>query len=218
MATPYYDDGTVTIYHGDCRDILPTLDVEVIVTDPPYGIAWDCDYAGRGMGRFAASASYAPVHGDDEPFDPSWLFERTTAKGFVLFGANHYANQLPPSPGWLVWDKTGNGRHVSPLSDAELAWTNLTGGCRLWSHLWKGMLKDSERGEVRSHPTQKPVALFRWIFDRFATAGVIADPYLGSGPSLRAAKDLGRRAIGIEIKERYCEIAARRLGQEVLAL
>lgn len=216
---PYYQDDYCTIYHADCRDVLPAIDpatVDLVLTDPPYGIAWDTDYAGRGMGRMA---TYAPVRGDDEPFDPSHLLRFPR---LVLFGANNYADKLPNSAGWIVWDKTGQGRNVTDLSDCELAWTNVTGGVRLFSHLWKGLLKDSERSTKRCHPTQKPVALMSWIIGKFGDdherQRFILDPYMGSGSTMRAAKDRGRKCIGIEIEERYCEIAVKRLGQEVLAL
>jgi len=213
---PYYDDGQVTIYHGDCRDVLPSVVAHFVLTDPPYGISWDTDYAGRGMGKATASNTYVPVHGDDEPFDPEPLLRFPRV---VLFGANHYADRLPPSPGWLVWDKSGRGRHVSDLSDAELAWSNVTGGVRVFSHLWKGMLKDSERTQRRVHPTQKPVALMSWVIGNWAHPGdVIFDPFLGSGPVVEAAKAHGHKVIGIEIEERYCEIAAKRCAQEVLPL
>lgn len=220
MTEPYYDDGHVTIYNGDCREIVPTLGLArsvLVVTDPPYGIAWDTEYSGRGMGERTESHDYPPVYGDDEPFDPAWLLERFNR--LVLFGANNYATRLPDSAGWIVWDKTGNGRHVSDLSDAEMAWTNVTGGVRIYSHMWKGMLKDSERADNRVHPTQKPVALFRWVLDKFSKPGdVVLDPYMGSGSVLRAAKDCGRRVVGVEYVEAYCAVAARRMAQEVLDL
>lgn len=142
----------------------------------------------------------------------------------VLWGANHYADRLPPSPSWLVWDKVDgleSGRAVgfNDQADVEMAWSNLGGPARLYRHRWMGLLKSSERDQRRLHPTQKPIALMAWIIANWTMPGdLIIEPYMGSGPALRAAKDLGRRAVGIEIEERYCEVAAKRLGQEVLAL
>jgi DNA modification methylase len=131
----------------------------------------------------------------------------------IIWGANHFSDILPRSSCWLVWDKDNTGDYA----DCELAWTSFPRAVRRFRWRWNGMLQqDMANKEYREHPTQKPVPLMRWCLS-FAD-GVILDPYLGSGPSLRAAKDLGRRAIGIEIEERYCEIAARRLDQEVLAL
>lgn len=220
LPEPYYQDDAVTIYHGDCREILPEIaDVDLLLTDPPYGVSERTDRASKGRGNLARANDFAPVHGDDKPFDPAHL---TAFPRAVLFGANYYADQLPPSASWLVWDKLDGlvtERRVVGFddnADVELAWTNLGGPARIVSHRWKGMVKGSERGESRVHPTQKPVALMAQIVAWKTEPGaLVLDPYMGSGSTLRAAKDLGRRAIGIEIGERYCEIAARRMGQEV---
>ena len=206
---PYYERDGITIYHGDCREILPTLEADVLVTDPPYGIAHPTDYAARGRSNLAACNDYPAVYGDGEPFDPAPFLSRPA----ILWGANHYGSRLPDSGAWLVWDK------LRPdgldQSRAELAWSSCHKGVRVFTHLWNGMMKASERGE-NYHPTQKPVALMRWCLG--FTDGDIVDPFMGAGPTLIAAKDLGRKAIGIEIEERYCEIAAKRLSQEVMAL
>jgi site-specific DNA-methyltransferase (adenine-specific) len=218
-TSPYYSDDHVTIYHGDCRELLPTLEFDVVVTDPPYGINLDTDYssmggvsvADGGKGRQWTGRTHRPVVGDDEPFDP------TPFDGWprAMFGVNHYATRLTHDNGtWHVWDKR-DGMPSNIFSDFEVWWTSYPSGpSRLFRHKWQGLVRSSEVG-VHLHPTQKPVALMRYIIDS-APPGVVLDPYMGSGPTMRAAKDLGRRAIGIEIDERYCEIAARRLSQEVL--
>ena len=137
----------------------------------------------------------------------------------MIFGANHFAHRLPESPGWIVWDKR---EHMpsNDQSDAELAWTNVLGTVRIIRCLWNGggsLL--AENGPARAiHPTQKPVKLLRGVLTLIGAAGTVLDPYAGTGTTLRAAKDLGLRAIGVEIEERYCEIAARRLSQMVLPL
>lgn len=100
---------------------------------------------------------------------------------------------------------------------AELAWTNLCSSVRIFRHRWFGLLRDSEKGE-HWHPTQKPVELMRRCIQQAKLPTLILDPFMGSGTTLRAAKDLGRKAIGIEIEEKYCEIAAKRMAQEVLPL
>jgi site-specific DNA-methyltransferase (adenine-specific) len=226
---PYYSDDLVTIYHGDSREWLP--DADVIVTDPPYGVGWD---TGRGgwrdsWGRARRGASFAPIVGDDAPFDPAPLL--ALRKPIVLFGANHYADRLPASPSWIVWDKRDGSGFGKDQSDCEMAWTNLGGPARIIRVQWNILnrakddnasgfgtrVANQQRGHFVTHPTQKPVALLRVIVAR-CPAGVILDPYLGGGSTLRAAKDLGRRAIGIEIEERYCEIAANRCRQDVLGL
>ena len=213
--TPYYEHGGITIYHGDCREILPSVwfGVELLLADPPYGI--NAVSRGRTFGTSNACETneYIPIHDDDKPFDPSHLL---TFPKVILWGGNHYADKLPAESCWLTWDKR-EGTQSNPLADCELAWTNLGGPARLFHHRWMGMIRASER-DKRVHPTQKPVALMRWCLTVAGKADVICDPYMGSGPTLVAAKETGRRAIGIEIEERYCEIAAKRLEQEVLPL
>lgn len=216
--TPYYDDGQCAIYHADCREALPALKFDVIVTDPPYGVNEQANRATRGRSNLAASNDFANVIGDDAPFDPAWLLSFNVPT--VMFGGNHFAERLPSASRWLVWDKLDGLTSIRDVgfddnADAELAWTNLGGPVRLFGHRWKGMLKASERDVKRVHPTQKPVPLMTWVLKQ-VPAGVVVDPYMGSGPTLRAAKDSGRKAIGIELVERYCEIAAHRLAQGVL--
>jgi site-specific DNA-methyltransferase (adenine-specific) len=231
--TPYYEHAGITIYHGDCREILPQLPAlpgpSFVLTDPPYGAGLSFDYAQRFQaskrnpvkgGRWWSNADRAsigrhtPVRGDDEPFDPAHLMQYGR---LVLFGANHYASRLPDCGGWIVWDKRRGIEDAQwPMSEAELAWTNLGEGVRVFRHRWFGLIRDSEKGE-HFHPTQKPVALMKWILERWGRPDdLLLDPYCGSGPALIAASELKLRAIGIEIEEKYCEIAAKRLSQEVL--
>ena len=216
---PYYQDDHCTIYHGDCREVLPEIDADVVVTDPPYGIGVQTNYAGRKRGALAACNDHPAIVGDDQPFDPAHLL----ALGLptVMFGANHYASRLPDGAHWMAWDKLDGLKSDRPVgfndqADVELAWSNLPGPARLYAQRWMGAMKAGEDAATRRrHPTEKPVELMRWVLAQ-VPAGVVVDPYMGSGTTLRAAKDLGRKAIGIELDERYCEIAAKRLGQEVL--
>jgi len=221
--TPYYEDGFATIYHGDCRDLLPVVTaqtkVAMLLTDPPYGLDRSDDYRSlyakinEARGHRWRGRSYAPMEGDSEPFDPSHLLG--VAHRTVLWGADHYSDKLPRCRGWLVWDKRDD---IPPnvMSDAELAWTDFGTPTRVFRHRWQGYTRASEVGQ-HLHPTQKPVALMGWILDRWTDPGeLVVDPYMGSGPVLKAAKERNRRAIGIEIEERYCEVAAKRLAQEVL--
>jgi len=214
MVKPYYQDEWVTIYHGDCREILPQLPkVDLVLTDPPYGINLQTDYKSRKRGL--SQIDYLPVYGDDKPFDPSHLLALDI--DIVIFGAIYFADKLPVSNGWLIWDK----RDLFPpndQADCELAWTNCVKGARLFRHRWSGYNRDSER-EEHYHPTQKPVSLMRWCIlqvDRWAgDKEMICDPYMGGGSVIRAAKDLNRKCIGVEIEEKYCEIAANRCRQMV---
>ena len=213
LPKPFYEDGSVTIYHGDCRELLPHIDADVLVTDPPYGIRYSpSQNSAKAWGR-KTFVGKTVVVGDEKPFDPAPLLRFPS---LAIFGANHFADKLPPSSAWLVWDKR-DGMTRNDFADCELVWTNLSSPARLIRHQWNGALRASERGIPRVHPTQKPEVVMRWIIEQMPV-GTILDPFMGSGTTLRAAKDLGRKAVGIELEERYCEIAAERCSQEVLDL
>jgi site-specific DNA-methyltransferase (adenine-specific) len=222
--TPYYQDDLVTIYHGDSGDLAPRIGADVLVTDPPYGTrAYATDLpVGDLLSDWLRRWTNAAVFGWPENLvDLCRRAERTPDDWIVwwptaLFGANHYAHLLPPSAAWIVWDKRVN-LASNDFADCELIWTNLRGVARIVRHRWQGLIRDSELRVPRVHPTQKPVAVMRWLIER-CPPGSVVDPYMGSGSTLVAAKSLGRRAIGIEIEERYCEIAATRCSQEVLGL
>jgi DNA modification methylase len=212
---PYYDDGAVTIYHGDWRDL--DVQADAVVTDPPYGIGADRRQAKRANKQAGRAVAPSRDYGasDWDGFPPGERdFARLLSLGrsHIVWGGNHFS--LPAASGWLVWDKD-NGSNG--YADCELAWTDIPMAVRRLRYRWMGMLQ--ERPEERWHPTQKPLSVMCWAMGFLPdTAQTILDPYMGSGTTLRAAKDLGRKAIGVEIEERYCEIAARRCAQEVLAL
>lgn len=209
---PYYHDeeSGITIYHGDCREVLPTLSkVDLVLADPPYGISYDSDGSSQqGIQRLGS------VVGDDDLFDPAFLL------GFpdvFLWGCNNFCHAIPPRDGqWYFWDKvTQNGMKVR-IAEGEYVWHKQGTKPRAFRHLWSGAFKASESGVKSVHPTQKPVALMKWCISLSPSTGTILDPFMGSGSTLVAAKLCGRRAIGIEIEERYAEIAANRLSQGVL--
>ena len=211
--TPYYDHAGITIFCGDCRDILPHLPkVDAVITDPPYGIFKPQD-RGLMFGKQTIydkdkSASEWDVRPDDE------LLRTLTALApkWVIWGGNYFADVLGACKSPLIWNKeTGNNVYA----DGECAWSNVAGTMRILTHQWCGAFKDSERGMSAVHPTQKPEAVMRWCIKLSGTQGTILDPFMGSGTTLVAAKNLGRKAIGVEIEERYCEIAVKRLAQEV---
>jgi site-specific DNA-methyltransferase (adenine-specific) len=211
----FYCDDSVCIIHGDCREIVPDLPKPgLILADVPYGISV-VENAGWGWKGDARRKGSKPIAGDAEPFDPAWLLDLNVPT--MLWGSNHYASRLPDAKGWVAWDKaTRNGLDLKQ-AEIEFAWTNYLTRPMCFRHMWSGAFRDSERG-TRFHPTQKPVALMSWALTLRNTPaeGYILDPYMGCGPVLRAAKDLGRKAIGIEIEERYCAIAAKRMAQGVL--
>ncbi len=210
---PYYEDGGITIYHGDWRDVLPGLPSPptAIIADPPYGMAWRTDTS-----RFTkpGKAGLRPIVGDDAPFDPSPWLEYPKV---VLWGANHFASRLPVGT-TLVWLKRGDAAFGSFLSDAELAWMKGGHGVYAFRLVPNPMMKAREGGGTIPHPSQKPIALMRWCIEKAkcTATDLILDPFMGSGTTLVAAKGLGIRAIGVEIEERYCDIAAKRMEQEML--
>ena len=208
--TPYYEQDGITIYHADCRDVLPTLEpgsIDLVLTDPPYGIGAHRMTLGNGITRIYRGES----DWDCEPADIAPVLELNCDA--VIWGGNYF--NLPPSRCWFVWDK---GTGDNDYADCELAWTNRDGVVKRYFRSWVGANARERSESERHHPTQKPIELMRWCLRFYPDAETILDPFMGSGTTLRAAKDLGRRAIGIEIEERYCEIAAKRLQQAVLPL
>mgnify|MGYP001566311637 CR=1 FL=1 len=215
--TPYYEHGGITIYHGDCREILPSLPkVDLVLTDPPYGIRHN--FEGHGGGGAHNRRNLIRLIGDDILFDPRFLLK--IGKEQIIFGADHFHSLLPSTGSWIAWDKLDGMESWDTFSDVEFAWHSCQHRARIFRMKWKGIacVKAGENGGRREHPTQKPMALISWCVILSNSTGTILDPFMGSGTTLRAAKDLGRKAIGIEIEEKYCEIAAKRLAQEVLAL
>ena len=202
MVNPYYDRDGITIYHGDCREILPELPkVDLVLTDPPYGIAniWKGGTWGT-----------APKHRSTAKWDSNTVdIETITAivacgAVAIIWGGNYYP--LPVSRCWLSWEKTDR---MATLADFELAWTNLDRPSKSW--------RSHRHYDRHDHPTQKPAALMKWCIERARQdGGSVFDPFMGSGTTLLAARDMGRNAIGIEIEEKYCELAAKRLAQDVL--
>lgn len=195
----------VDLYLGDCRELA--LAYDAVVSDPPYGINHKVERTHSGA-KWAKRAS-ARVIGDNGPFDPSpWV-----GQPCILWGANHYADKLPSSAGWLVFDKRKNGTHNQKFiaSDSELAWSNVMGRTRTFSHLWDGLCRGSEIGK-HYHPCQKPIVLMEWCIGFLpASAQTILDPYMGSGTTGVAAVNLGRSFIGVEIEPKYFDIACKRI-------
>jgi DNA modification methylase len=198
---PYYKFDDITIYLGDCRDVLPALGVfDLLLTDPPYGIGFAADPT-----KWQERAGHAPERWDDQTFDdlPSVLRH---AEIQIVWGGNHYA--VPPSRGWLAWCKPDA---PPSMGAAEFAWTNQARNTR---YLVQSI--SATNAERVGHPTQKPLALMKWCLGQFPTVQSVLDPFMGSGTTLVAARQFGCAAVGIEIQERYCELAALRLSQNVL--
>jgi DNA modification methylase len=205
---PYYDQDGITIYNADCRDILPLLPrVDLVLTDPPYGIgnAWSENHTGGFMSR--QKSAELKKWDTAVPKDAiSLAIEK--AKEQIIWGGNYLG--LKETPRVFVWDKCQQGMH---FAEVEVAYVYSIAGT---SRLCRLPLKSSEVFGVnseRQHPTQKPIKLMTWCLSFFPDAQTILDPFMGSGTTLVAAKLLGKKAIGIELEEKYCQIAVERLAQ-----
>jgi site-specific DNA-methyltransferase (adenine-specific)/modification methylase len=199
---------------GDCLEILPTLPkVDAVITDPPYGMAWD--HAGLAKSMTAKHGTrgrmlqeFAPIRGDDAPFDPSpWL---AVAGHCVFWGANHFGQRLPVGV-TLVWIKRNPAGYGTFFSDAEIAWES-SGGHGVFCYLqpWTGT-EFVNRGIAKYHPNEKPVGLLRWVIERAKDRTTILDPFMGSGTTGVACAELGRKFIGIEVEREYFDIACERI-------
>jgi DNA modification methylase len=196
--------------------VLPHLgSFDLLLTDPPYGIGESSKKAAsRGRihgGNVPLLKDYGDFDWDKEPVE-EWVMSlaRSICRWQIIFGGNYY--QLPPSSCWLIWDKENSG----DFADGEMAWTNLKKAMRIKRHLWNGMIRKGQ--EERFHPTQKPLEVMAWTLQHAPEDVVsVLDPWMGSGTTLRACKDAGKTCVGIERDERYCEIAAKRMAQEVFA-
>lgn len=218
--TPYYEQDGITIYHGDCREVLPSLaSVDLVLTDPPYGVNYVSNSGGR-RGK-------EPIGNDG-----ARISLRLYRQVIPMLRANHLLwftrwDAWPdvwelvggafPLRGLLVWDKgtpgMGDLQHWGPSYELiASAGAGKTSGSRDQSVLRFSGVTHSQR----QHPTEKPLALLQYLIAKLGDVDSVLDPFAGSGATLHAAKLLGRSAVGIETEERYCEIAAKRLSQQVL--
>ena len=217
---PYYDRDGITVYHSRWEDVLaagliPVREVALVHADPPYGQSERTARGAAGRGhdgsprrskRLAAARDFPAIVGDNAPFDPAGLL--ALSRPAVLWGAQRYGDKLPASPSWLWWDKR-DGVEPDDNGDGEMAWTNLGGPPRQFSHLWRGAIRESERGTVHLHPTQKPIALCSWVYVRakLKRGDLVLVPYMGSGPDLAACVAMGLRCIACEVEKEYCRVA-----------
>lgn len=229
---PYFQDESVTIYHADCREILPTLEpVGLVLTDPPY------EKEAHTTMRRTRSVVEARSNQDSMPFDAitedmrMWItadladicngwalvFCQAEAVGKYseMFGSMYRRPMVwvkPDSAPQFTGDRPAMGYESIIAAWCGVGRSEWRGGGR------RGVFTENSSTHVSEHPTEKPVILIRKLIELFWLQGTILDPFMGSGTTLRAAKDLGRKAIGIEIEERYCEVAAKRMSQSVMAL
>lgn len=210
---PYYADNLVTLYHGDCREILQTIAADVLVTDPPYGMALRSGWNGE--------HGDLRIEGDEDPALRDLILGQWVGRPALIFGRWSVARPAATRM-VLTWDKGGH----TGMGDLALPWKPQTEEIYVVGNGFVGA-RDScvlrfnapmnAKSQGRFHPTEKPVALMRELIAK-CPPGAILDPFAGSGSTLVAAADLNRKAIGIEIEERYCEIAARRLESRTPSL
>lgn len=207
--------GAATLYLGDCRELLTSLDRSCsIVTDNPYGMDWDTDstrFTGgaREVRRGEGRSDWKAIEGDAEPFDPApWLEFKST----VLWGANHFFGQLPVGR-VLMWMKKPTHLLGTFLSDFEVGWASGGHGCFAHFRQFPPPSRAVENdGKRVGHPTQKPVSLMEWCIREFARGDqAIIDPYMGSGTTGVACVNLGRAFVGIERDATYFDTACRRI-------
>ena len=195
-------------YRIDCMEYMRTLpdkSFDLAVVDPPYGIG-ESGLKNHTRGKLAVAKNYKAFAGNDTQPPTPMYFEQLTrvSKNQIIFGANHFADKIPnpASSCWIVWDKE-NGN--TDFADCELAWTSFKSAVRIFRFRWQGMLQGNmAEKEQRIHPTQKPIALYTWIYQRYAKPGdKILDTHLGSGSSRIAAYDAGLDFVGCEIDPDY---------------
>jgi DNA modification methylase len=195
---------SVTIIHGDCRDVLP-VECDAVVTDPPYGIEAD---KANAHSSIRDNAAWPASEWDKQRPDDETLHKLPTLALLVaVWGGNYFADCFPASGGWLIWRKPEAETGFS-LADAELCWT---------SQKFAARMKTMQRRDGNDHPTQKPVAVMAWTMDalKVPDGATVLDPYMGSGTTGIACIRTGRKFIGIEKDARYFEVARDRLEKEL---
>jgi site-specific DNA-methyltransferase (adenine-specific) len=213
MTSPLHITESVTLYQGDCRDILPALgSAGTIVSDVPYGIAFQRGDGGTSLSK-VKRRSNPLIIGDQAPFDPTHLLHRPC----ILFGANHFYARLPDGGTFHTWDKSRGVGPADDFSDAEYVWTSWRQKSEVIRYLWKGLLQDGEKGLPKYHIAQKPIAVMQWCIAMVREPGPILDPYMGSGSTGVAAIRMGRPFVGIELDPGHFATAARRIAEAAQA-
>lgn len=210
---------------GDSTDVLAVerlmggAKADMVFTDPPYGINESAKKrASRETNSLAPSGKHLTEFIDDSTqyaIDAYNICEHILhIPRQVWWGANYYCHSLPQSNNWFVWDKRVEEKQKDVNSDCELAWVKSKwSSVRIFRHLWKGLMKASEKGEARVHPTQKPVELAIWSFDYFQDVKSVLDLFLGSGSTLIACEKTNRTCYGMEIDPHYCDVIIKRWEQ-----
>lgn len=212
----------IIVMLGDCLKIMPLLPkVDLCVTDPPYGHGSSIVSNNKSRGNLAVAKDYGD--GDWNESKPSKeVFDLILRnRNQIIFGGNYFTDYLRPSQGWIIWDKRGDDRFTNDFADCEMAWTSMDMASRIFRFLWNGMIQQNMKDkEFKYHPTQKPVPVMKFCIQQADTKDdncvTILDPFLGSGTTAVAAKELSRNFIGIEVSEKYCAITKTRLQNTIV--
>jgi 16S rRNA G966 N2-methylase RsmD len=209
-----FEIGEHRLLCGDSTDIdqvallMNGQKADMVFTDPPYGIS----HSGKGIKGSAKENDFGEILGDNDvtvAVDAFNLCQSLFVDATMIFwGANYYSSCLPNGFGWLVWDKEREG---DTFSGAELAFVNKGVKVDVFRHQWHGMIKGSEMGEKRVHPTQKPIALVEWSFNNYKAGNNILDLFLGSGTTMVASHQTKRKCYGMELDPKYCQVIVDRM-------
>ena len=205
-------------YNMDCMQGMkefPDKYFDLAIVDPPYGIGENGD-TNHTRSKLAKAKDYKAFSGNDlKPPDKEYFDELFRAsKNQIIWGANHFISKIPyDSSCWIVWDKDNTG----DFADCELAWTSFDSAVRKFKYRWNGMLQENMKNkESRIHPTQKPVALYEWLLNRYVnTNDVILDTHVGSASSLIACHNTNHKFVGFELDEYYYKVSKQRLDTEM---
>jgi len=196
---------------GSVAILMDGQKADMVFTDPPYGIDEKGDRSGRG--GLAKSRKYKDFIDDSVEYAVKAfnLCEDLNIPRQVWWGANYYCHSLPQSNNWFIWDKRVEEKQKDTQSDCEMAWVKSKwSSVRIFRHLWKGAMKDSERGQARVHPTQKPVELAIWAFDYFRDVTSVLDLFGGSGSTLIACEKTNRKCFMMELDPHYVDVIIKR--------
>ena len=191
--------------------LINNEEIECVYTDPPYGINI-VKNKHIGGDNLTKANDYKEIKNDDTiqtAIDSYNLCSTLQIPKMIFWGGNYYANELPPSSCWLIWDKENTGN----FADGEIAWTNFKTAVRIFKHKWNGMIKASEKKEKRVHPTQKPVALAEWCFKEYDIKKGILDLFGGSGSTLLACEKMKLKCYMMELEPHYTDVIIKRWEQ-----
>ncbi len=213
----------IELIHGDCMDYmagLPDNAFELAIVDPPYGIGMDGDFScfSKNDKGFLGKRNHKKKKWDVSIPEMQYFTELYRAsKNQIIWGGNYFTQYLPSSMGWIVWDKKVANLNNKNFSDCELAYTSFKQRLIKYTYDWIGFgYLNNPQGERKIHPTQKPVALYKWLLHNYAKEGDrILDTHLGSASSAIAAHDMGFKFVGIEIDCEYYDAAVKRVKNVV---